>query len=126
MLMFEQKAEALMPSFEFHAHCRVFSLVFRGKLCAELSRQGGRRYDVGETVYAQGDLAQSIYFTKQGLLKTSVITAAGEELGLQLHAAGDVFGELCFCGGEPREQAVTMESSELVQISADNFSRSGL
>lgn len=116
--MFEQKAEALIPSFEFHAHCRALSLVFRGKLCAELSRQGGRRYEAGETVYAEGDLAQSIYFAKQGLVKTSVITAAGEELGLQLHAAGDVFGELCFCGGERREQAVTMEASELVQISA--------
>ncbi len=118
MLTREQDEKAFAPSFVSHAHCSALSLVFRGQFCAELSRQAGRRVKAGETVYAEGDRAQSVYFLKQGLVKTSVITAHGEEVVLELHPAGDVFGELCFCGRERREQAVTLEPSEIVEISS--------
>lgn len=118
MLACEQQDEKeLVLSFASHAHCSALSRVLRGELCAEFSRVAGRHFKPYEPVYAAGDRAHSVYFLKQGLVKTSAITPQGEEVVLQLHLAGDVFGELCFCGRERREKAVALEPSEIAEIS---------
>lgn len=54
-----------------------------------------------------------------GLVRTAVISPAGQELTLRIHQPGDVFGELCFCSGERREQAVALEASEVVAITLE-------
>jgi CRP-like cAMP-binding protein len=40
---------------------------------------------------------------------------------LQLHRPGEIFGELCFCTGERREQAVALEASEVTEILLDDL-----
>ncbi|HSN03605.1 MAG TPA: Crp/Fnr family transcriptional regulator [Nitrospira sp.] len=104
-----------------HRQCRALSLCFRGKLCHQLMSRPGRRVAKGELVYGLGDAAQSVFFLRHGLVKLTSLTDDGRELILRLHQAGDVFGELCHCTGERREQAVAMEDGEVVELSFDEF-----
>jgi CRP/FNR family transcriptional regulator len=66
-----------------------------------------------------GDEARSVYLVRRGLVKTAVLSSAGQELTLRMHRPGEVFGELCLCSGERREQAVAPEPSEVVAITLE-------
>lgn len=104
-----------------HRQCQALSSCFRGKLCEQLMNRPGRPVGKGELVYGLGDSAQSVFFLRLGLVKLTSLTEEGRELILRLHQAGEVFGELCHCTGERREQAVAMEDSEIVELSFDEF-----
>jgi CRP/FNR family transcriptional regulator len=108
-------------NFGDHRHCLALSGCFRGKLCDELVNRPGHRLTKGELVYGLGDPAQSVFFLRRGLVKLTSLTENGRELILRLHQSGDVFGELCQCTGERREQAVVMEESDVVELSFDEF-----
>jgi CRP/FNR family transcriptional regulator, cyclic AMP receptor protein len=99
-----------------HNDCMVLSSLFRGKLCEQLTRRPGRLFAPGEFIFLRGDPAQSIYFLRAGLVKTSTLTESGEETILAVHKPSEIFGELCMCKGERREQASAMEESEIVEI----------
>jgi CRP/FNR family transcriptional regulator len=104
-----------------HRHCRALSGCFRGKLCEQLMNRSGHRVAKGALVYGQGDPAQSVFFLRQGFVKLTSLTEDGRELILRLHQAGEVFGELCHCTGERREQAIAMEDSEIVELGFEEF-----
>ncbi len=99
-----------------HNYCSVLSRLFRGKVCDQLTSQPGRRFAPGEFVYRMGDRASSVYFLRSGLVKSSVVSEGGKEFVLHLHKPGEIFGELCLCSGEQRQQTMAMEQSEVVQI----------
>jgi CRP-like cAMP-binding protein len=90
--------------------------LLRGKLCEQFKARPARRVPPGGFVYLKGSPARSVYFVRSGLIKTSAVSEAGEELILQVFKPGDVLGELCLCTGERREQAVALDASELVEI----------
>jgi len=96
--------------------CLELSGTLRGTLCEQLSRRPARRVLHGEFLYLAGEPARSLYFLRRGLVKTSRVAPDGRELILQLHRPGEIFGELCFCTGERREQAAALEASEVVEI----------
>ena len=104
-----------------HRQCLALSGCFRGKLCEQLMNRPGHRVAKGAPVYSLGDSAQSVFFLRQGFVKLTSLTEDGRELILRLHQAGEVFGELCHCTGERREQAVAMEDCEIVELSFDEF-----
>jgi CRP/FNR family transcriptional regulator len=99
----------------------VFSSLLRGRLCEQLATRPGRRLASGQFLYLIGESAKSLYLLKSGLLKTSRVSPAGEELIVQLHRPGEVLGELCLCTGKRREQAVALEPSEVVEILRDDL-----
>jgi CRP/FNR family transcriptional regulator len=102
-----------------HAQCVALSRQCRGRLCDDLAARPSRHLAAGQFVYLMGDPAHSVYLVRHGLVKTAVVSAAGQELTLRLHPPGDVFGELCLCSGERREQAVALEASEVVAITLE-------
>ncbi len=104
-----------------HQQCEALSGCFRGKLCEQLMNRPGRPVEKGEFIYGLGDPAQSVFFLRRGFVKLTSLTEDGHELILRLHQTGEVFGELCHCTGERREQAVAMEDSEIVELSFDEF-----
>ncbi|MEO7987205.1 MAG: Crp/Fnr family transcriptional regulator [Gemmatimonadales bacterium] len=93
--------------------------MFRGKLCAELGRRPARGVEAGGYVYHMGEPSRSVYLVRSGLIKTSMVSPGGQQLTLHVHKSGDIFGELCLCLGERREQAVGLERSEVVEIPVD-------
>ena len=102
-----------------HSECVALSQSFRGKLCEDLARRPARRLAAGEFVYRMGDPARSVYLVRRGLIKTVAVSPGGEELTLRIHRPGDVFGELCLCSGERREQAAAVEASEVVAVTLE-------
>ncbi len=48
-----------------------------------------------QKIYAQGELADSVYFLQKGRVKISVLTSEGKEAALSLIGAGEFFGEAC-------------------------------
>jgi len=80
------------------------------------NKRGSRPISAGQVLYTTEDPGDSVYFLRAGLVKTSVISEKGKELLLSIHRPGVVFGELSFCTGHRREQAVAMEGSEVVEI----------
>jgi CRP/FNR family transcriptional regulator, cyclic AMP receptor protein len=99
-----------------HAGCTVRSGVLRGRWCQQLAGGPAHSLDPGEALYRMGQPAESVYLVRRGLVKTSLVSPGGQELTLRLYRAGDILGELCFCTGERREQAVALEASEVVNI----------
>jgi len=71
---------------------------------AFLSRiDGGRtitEYRSGETVYQQGDTANSIFFIQKGRAKATVLSEQGKEAVVAVLGAGEFFGEGCL-GPQP-------------------------
>jgi len=65
--------------------------------------------------------AASRCFLKKGLIKTSLLSEDGKEQILRLYKPGEIFGELCFCLKTRREQAVSLEASDIVELSFDRL-----
>jgi CRP/FNR family transcriptional regulator len=110
-----------MFSFVEHTHCEALSMLFRGDLCASLTNHPGRHLEKGTVVYQQGDDGRSVYFLKQGLIKTSLLSEDGKEQILRLYKPGEVFGELCFCLKIRQEQALALEPSVVVELPFDRL-----
>ena len=99
-----------------HRECVLLSGLCRGALCEQLARGPGRRLAAGRLVYREGEDAHSVYLLRSGLVKTSVLSEAGEELTLRVHRPGEIFGELCLCAGERRDRATALQPTEVVHI----------
>jgi CRP-like cAMP-binding protein len=105
-----------MLRFDTHEQCEAISSVLRGSLCAEFTTRTGRQYDAHQTVYAMGDEAHTIYYLHSGLVKLTALSPDGREVILDIEKPGGIFGLFCLCGTPRGEMAVTMESSEIVEI----------
>ena len=102
--------------------CITLNHLFRGSLCETLAQKGRLQHiKPAEFVYQVQDAARSVFLLRRGLIKAAVSSRAGRELILNIYKPGDIFGELCFCGGKRREYAVAMEESEYVEVPFDKL-----
>ena len=99
-----------------HMQCATLSSLLRGKLCEQLKARPARRVRAGRVLYVRGDAARSVFLVRSGLVKTSMVSEGGAELTLRVCPPGEIFGELCWCSGERREQAMALEPSDVVEI----------
>jgi CRP/FNR family transcriptional regulator, cyclic AMP receptor protein len=73
-------------------------------------------------VYTCGDQDEMVYFIESGQIKLLMLSPEGRECLLAIHAAGDIFGELCLSGlGARLETAMAMEETVLKQIPCSQF-----
>jgi CRP/FNR family transcriptional regulator, cyclic AMP receptor protein len=73
-------------------------------------------------VYNCGDQDEMIYFIESGQIKLLMLSSEGKECLLAIHAAGDIFGELCLSRLGPRlETATAMKVTTLKQIPSSQF-----
>jgi CRP/FNR family cyclic AMP-dependent transcriptional regulator len=59
------------------------------------------QFALGETIFRQGDLADSVFFIQQGVVKISIVNEKGKEAVITLLEAGDFVGESCISNGSP-------------------------
>ena len=72
--------------------------------------EGGKtvvKYRKGETVFAQGDISDCVFYIQSGNCKVSVVSEQGKEAVVALHGKGDFFGEGCLNGQLRRLATVT-------------------
>jgi len=73
-------------------------------------------------VYSCGDQDEMVYFIESGQIKLLMLSSEGKECLLAIHAAGDIFGELCLSKlGARLETATAMKSTTLKQIPSSQF-----
>jgi CRP/FNR family cyclic AMP-dependent transcriptional regulator len=55
-------------------------------------------YKKGQTVFAQGDSADSVFYVQKGKFKLTVVSKDGKEAVVAILGTGDFFGEGCLAG----------------------------
>ena len=70
--------------------------IFRGGLCETLlATRGARRFERHAVIFDIGETDRSLFFIRNGLVKTGTITEDGREIIYDVRTDGDVVGELC-------------------------------
>ena len=75
---------------------------------------GGRiigHYRKNQIIFAQGDIAEAIFYLQTGKVKISVVSKQGKEAVVAILGAGDFFGEGCLVG-QPRRSATATAMTE--------------
>ena len=88
---------------------------------------GGRatvEYRKGQTVYSQGQPANSVFYVQSGKVKKTVFSEQGKEAVVALLGAGDFFGEGCLTGQLLRLATVSaMTASVIVRLAKADITR---
>jgi CRP/FNR family transcriptional regulator, cyclic AMP receptor protein len=66
-----------------------------------------RSFRAKQTVYAQGDPANAVFYLKAGQIKLTVVSGAGKEAVIAILDAGSFFGEGCLAGQPLRISTAT-------------------
>ena len=99
-----------------------FKEQLQGSLFNETKNSSAMEIAKHDHVYTVGDERETVYFIEKGQIKLVTVSEEGRECMLEIHGAGDVFGELCLSGlGGRLETATAMEDSFLKEIPCRNF-----
>ena len=109
--MLAQKQVAAVPaesSTVFDPHLILTRLV-GGKSTQE--------YQSGESVFAQGDKADAVFYIQSGKAKMTVVSKRGKEAVIAILPAGSFLGESCMAGQPLRmASASTVERSTIIRV----------
>ena len=72
------------------------------------------KYRKGQTVFSQGDRADSVFYIQSGKVKITVISEQGREAVIAILGANAFFGEGCLAGQEKRISTVTAMTDSVV------------
>jgi CRP/FNR family transcriptional regulator, cyclic AMP receptor protein len=76
------------------------------------------KYRRSQTVFSQGDLADSVFFIEEGQVKVTVVSEQGKEAAVAIHGKGDFFGESSLTG-QPRRLATVKAMMESLIMRID-------
>jgi CRP/FNR family cyclic AMP-dependent transcriptional regulator len=85
-------------------------------------------YHKNQTVFAQGDPADAVFYIQKGKVKLSVVSKQGKEAVVSILGPGDFFGEACLAGQQVRPATATalpecsivrMEKSATIRVIHD-------
>jgi CRP/FNR family transcriptional regulator, cyclic AMP receptor protein len=81
---------------------------------------GGRKIEVflkKQTIFAQGDSSDSVFYIKEGKVKLTVVSQVGKEATIAILNKGDFFGEGCLTGQPVRLcSATAMTACSVMKI----------
>ncbi|MDE3200283.1 MAG: Crp/Fnr family transcriptional regulator [Acidobacteriota bacterium] len=81
------------------------------------SGKSRREYQPNETVFAQGDAADAIFYIESGKIKLTVVSKSGKEAVIAHLAEANFFGEGCLAGQPLRmATASTMQKARILRI----------
>jgi CRP/FNR family cyclic AMP-dependent transcriptional regulator len=78
---------------------------------------GGRtiaKYQKNETVFAQGDAAEAVFYVEEGSVKVTVVSTQGKEAVIAVLGKGDFFGEGCLTGQTQRLSTVSAMTDSVI------------
>ena len=86
----------------------------RGTVCVALFTGSPRLVRRGERIFDAGDASDTLFQVRSGLVKLTAVTAAGDEMLLEVYHPDAVFGEMCFCDETHTATATAIEDSEIL------------
>jgi len=100
----------------------LFKAQMRESLLNETRNSSAIMIPKHNNVYMVGDEIGLVYFIESGKIKLVMLSSEGKECTLAIHAAGDIFGELCLSGLQGRlETATAMEDTTVKRIPCVRF-----
>ena len=85
------------------------------------SVDGGRsqlQYEADQTIFAQGDPCDAVFYIRAGQCKMTVVSEHGKEAIVAIHGDGDFFGEACLTGHQLRlATATALSACDVMRIS---------
>jgi CRP/FNR family cyclic AMP-dependent transcriptional regulator len=82
------------------------------------------KYRKGQTVFSQGDIADSVFYIQQGKLKVTVVSGQGKEAVVAILGGDEFFGQGCLAGQNTRiASATTLTACEIMRIEKDAINR---
>ena len=85
------------------------------------SVDGGRsqlQYEADQTIFAQGDPCDAVFYIRAGQCKMTVVSEHGKEAIVAIHGDGDFFGEGCLTGHQLRlATATALSACDVMRIS---------
>jgi CRP-like cAMP-binding protein len=73
-------------------------------------------HERGDTVFSQGDEANSVFYIQKGKIKIGVLSAQGKEATVAILSAGDFLGEDCIATSHPLRLLTATAMSECVLL----------
>jgi len=73
----------------------------------------------GQTIFSQGDTAETLFYIQSGQVKLSVISSSGKEATIALLGAKDFVGEECVANSQPLRPATAVSLGEGVVLQID-------
>lgn len=80
-----------------------------------------RAHTKGATIFSEGDLSDSLYVVKQGLVKLTSISERGTETILDLLKPGEIFGELLLTEKVRAFTATAIEDTVVTSVPQERF-----
>jgi CRP-like cAMP-binding protein len=81
-----------------------------------------RRYAKGEVIFHMGEAGDALYGIKAGRVRTTIVSAEGKEMTLNLFGPQSTFGVVGFLDGGPRmASAIVVEPSEIFRLPRSAF-----
>ena len=100
----------------------LFKQLMRNSLQNETRHSSAVKIAKNDHAYTVGEAIEMVYFIESGKVKLVMVSPEGKECMLAIHAAGDIFGELCLSGLKGRlETATAMEDTVLKQVPCGRF-----
>ena len=82
------------------------------------------KYRKGQTIFAQGDLADSVFYIQDGKVKVTVVSEHGKEAVVAILGKDEFCGEGCLAGQPKRiASATTLTECEIMRIEKDAIIR---
>src|SRR3981081_112757 len=73
----------------------------------------------GQTVFSQGEPAESVFYIQSGQIKLSVISSRGKEATIAMLGTKDFLGEECVANAQPLRMATAVSLTEGVVLQID-------
>ncbi|HXF67742.1 MAG TPA: Crp/Fnr family transcriptional regulator [Burkholderiales bacterium] len=87
------------------------------------ARAAVQSYPKGAVILSEGDAPGSIFIVRTGRVKVFLRGRGGREVVLNVHGPGDYFGEISLDEGPRSASVMTLEPSQFLVISREEFSR---
>ena len=113
-----------MSAKQFLAQTNPFKVLPGPELDRLASRVRLQTFEKGETIYSEGDPAESIWVLVKGRIQIFKYTTQGRPLAIESIAPGELFGTLCRLGGDGRQYpctAIASVKSDTIQMSDKEF-----
>jgi CRP/FNR family transcriptional regulator len=113
-----------MSAKQFLAQTHPFKVLPGVELDRLAARAQLKTYDKGETIYSEGDPADSVWVLIKGRIQIFKYTSQGRPLAIESIAPGELFGTLCRLGGDGRQYpctAIASVNSDIIQLSDKEF-----
>jgi CRP/FNR family cyclic AMP-dependent transcriptional regulator len=88
----------------------------RALLAAAGVRRTTRDYRQSQTIFAQGDRAEGVFFLERGKVKLTVLSSHGKQAVIALLGPGTFFGEGCLAGQPLRMSTATAATDSAIVL----------